>query len=173
MSTTWRHILDRPQNLWLRRLLFQVHLWLGVTVALYVVLIGVTGASLVFRDEIEHALESPPIDPVAAAGPTASLLTVADRMRKAYPDRVLTLIANPVPPNHPTIRGYLRKDDKYIAVDAHPITGALLGTAPEGGFLHWLQDLHFNLLTGRTGRIVNGVGALCLLLMSLTGIVIW
>ncbi len=157
----------------MRRLLFQVHLWVGVACALYVVLIGVTGASLVFRDEIEHAMERPILDPATVKGPTADLATVAQRMRQAYPDRQLASIANPVPPNHPTIRGYLRQDEEYVAVDAHPVTGELLGVAAEGGFLHWLQDLHFNLLTGRTGRLVNGFGALCLVAMSATGLVIW
>jgi uncharacterized iron-regulated membrane protein len=173
MASNWRQFLDRPQNVWLRRLLFHVHLWVGVGVALYILLIGVTGSALVFRDEIEHAMETPPISSAEAAGPLADLDTVAARIRKAYPDRELASLLTPFPPNHPTIRGYLRKDQTYTAVNVHPVSGALLGAVPEGGFLHWLQDLHFNLLTGRTGRIVNGAGALCLLLMSLTGIVIW
>jgi uncharacterized iron-regulated membrane protein len=36
-----------------------------------------------------------------------------------------------------------------------------------------LQDLHFNLLSGRTGRVVNGVGAIFLFALCVTGIVIW
>jgi uncharacterized iron-regulated membrane protein len=39
--------------------------------------------------------------------------------------------------------------------------------------LHWLQKLHFDLLAGPTGRLVNGVGALFLLTLCLTGVVIW
>lgn len=169
----WQRLVDRPRSTRLRRVLFQVHLWVGVGVAVYVVLIGVTGASLVFRDEMEHAMAPPLVDPETAFGPPAELVSVAERMRKAYPDRVLVSIVNPVPPEHPTIRGFLRKGDSYLAVSAHPVTGELLGAEAEGGFLAWLQDLHFNLLSGTTGRIVNGVGALCLVAMSLTGIVIW
>jgi uncharacterized iron-regulated membrane protein len=36
-----------------------------------------------------------------------------------------------------------------------------------------LVDLHANLLAGSTGRVVNGVGALSLTLLCLTGAVIW
>lgn len=36
-----------------------------------------------------------------------------------------------------------------------------------------LVDLHANLLTGETGRLINGLGALCLTLLCLTGAVIW
>ncbi|MGA2711742.1 MAG: PepSY-associated TM helix domain-containing protein [Bryobacteraceae bacterium] len=37
----------------------------------------------------------------------------------------------------------------------------------------WLLDLHLNLLAGPTGRLVNGVAAILLTLLSFTGAVIW
>ena len=39
--------------------------------------------------------------------------------------------------------------------------------------VQWLVDLHTNLLLGSTGRLVNGIGGLCLTLLCLTGIIIW
>jgi uncharacterized iron-regulated membrane protein len=36
-----------------------------------------------------------------------------------------------------------------------------------------LQNLHFDLLGGRTGRVINGAGAALLLMVCLTGLVIW
>jgi uncharacterized iron-regulated membrane protein len=171
--TPRQRFIDRPQQIWWRKLLFQLHLWVGVGVGLYVMLIGVTGSALVFRDEMQHAMETPAFDPASVQGPPADLLTVAESMRTAYPDKLLTSIANPTP-EHAAIRGYLREGEDYIAVDAHPTTGAILGKSEtDGGFLRWLQLLHFNLLAGRTGRIVNGVGALFLLTLCLTGMVIW
>lgn len=169
----WTQWLDRPRSAPARRALYQIHLWTGVILGLYFLLMGITGSALVFRDEIEHALEKPWPGIVAGGEPTVDLDAVADRMRRAYPERTLTALVSTVPPNHLTIRGYLRRGDDYLAIDAHPLTGEILGVAPRIAFLDWLRDLHFNLLSGRTGRIVNGVGALCLLLMSLTGIVVW
>lgn len=169
----WNTALHRPQRLWLRRILFQVHLWTGVGLGLYVFLIGITGAALVFREEMERALQGPAFRISPVEGPAADLLEVAERMRAAYPDRTLTSIANPML-NHSTIRGYLRKGEDYLVVDAHPVTGEILGEHDsEGSFLSWLQQLHFNLLAGHTGRIINGVGALFLLLLCFTGMVIW
>ncbi len=49
----------------------------------------------------------------------------------------------------------------------------MLGELPEHSVVRTLQDLHFDLLAGRTGRVVNGVGGFCLLLLCLTGLVIW
>jgi uncharacterized iron-regulated membrane protein len=39
--------------------------------------------------------------------------------------------------------------------------------------IQWLVNLHANLLSGNTGRLVNGIGALCLTMLCLTGAVIW
>ena len=36
-----------------------------------------------------------------------------------------------------------------------------------------IQRLHFDLMAGRTGRTVNGIGAACMLVMCATGVVIW
>lgn len=170
----WNRWLDRPQSFPPRRWIFQVHLWVGVVLALYVLLIGVTGASLVFRDEMEHAVTPKRVDPsVLRGGPLADPSQTAQRMRQAYPGRTLTFLAYPTPPDHLTIRGFLRKDESVLVVEAHPVTGQLLHAEVDDGFLHWLQDLHFNLLSGRTGRIVNGIGAAGLLVMATTGLIIW
>jgi uncharacterized iron-regulated membrane protein len=40
-------------------------------------------------------------------------------------------------------------------------------------FVEWVVRLHENLLAGTTGRFVNGIGAVCLTLLCLTGGVIW
>jgi uncharacterized iron-regulated membrane protein len=39
--------------------------------------------------------------------------------------------------------------------------------------VEWLVNLHENLLFGSTGRMVNGVGAVCLTVLCITGAIIW
>jgi len=39
--------------------------------------------------------------------------------------------------------------------------------------IEWLVNLHENLLSGSTGRLVNGVGAICVTSLGLTGAIIW
>jgi uncharacterized iron-regulated membrane protein len=39
--------------------------------------------------------------------------------------------------------------------------------------VEWVVDLHENLLIGASGRFVNGIGAISLILLCLTGAVIW
>jgi uncharacterized iron-regulated membrane protein len=39
--------------------------------------------------------------------------------------------------------------------------------------VEWIVDLHENLLFGPSGRFVNGIGAICVMLLCFTGAVIW
>ena len=57
----------------------------------------------------------------------------------------------------------------------HPFNGADLGDPVPVGYrlTTWLLDLHDNLLAGETGRHVNGVGAIGLIVLCLTGAIIW
>ncbi|HTQ99780.1 MAG TPA: PepSY-associated TM helix domain-containing protein [Candidatus Acidoferrum sp.] len=53
MTADWLH---HPQRVWLRRALFQVHLWTGIAVGLYIFFISVTGSVLVYRNELYEAV---------------------------------------------------------------------------------------------------------------------
>jgi len=48
----WQRWLEHPQNLWLHRLFFQIHYLVGTVIALYVVLMSVSGSIIVYRDEL-------------------------------------------------------------------------------------------------------------------------
>ena len=39
--------------------------------------------------------------------------------------------------------------------------------------IEWIVNLHANLLSGSTGRLVNGIGAICVTSLCLTGAIIW
>ena len=39
--------------------------------------------------------------------------------------------------------------------------------------IEWLVNLHTNLLTGSTGRLMNGIGAICLTSLCVTGAIVW
>jgi len=50
--TVWARWVQQPQRVWLRRALFQVHLWSGMAIGLYILMISVTGSVLVYRNEL-------------------------------------------------------------------------------------------------------------------------
>jgi len=171
--TIWNHFVAHPQQLLFRKALFQIHLWVGLGLGLYVLVIGITGAVLVFHDELQQGFDGPAHRVASGTGPPADLLVVAETMRAANPGWILTSIENPTSEN-PAIVGFLRRGDGFRAVEADPGSGSIVAArSPDGGFVRWMELLHFNLLAGPTGRVVNGVGALFLLALCLTGMIIW
>ena len=56
--SVWAHWLRQPQTLWIRRAVLQVHLWTGLALGVYVLVISLSGSVLVFRDEL-NSLSSP------------------------------------------------------------------------------------------------------------------
>ena len=59
--TFWQRWIRRPQTTWLRKAIFQVHLWSGIGVGLYVLFVSVTGSVLVWRNELAAAATRDPI----------------------------------------------------------------------------------------------------------------
>ena len=154
-----------------RRLIFQVHLWIGVATGLYIFVVCVSGAALVFRIDMQRALY-PGLFTPSAAGPVADPVDVMESVKNAYPvDRVSGIDAPTTA--RPTYLAYSTSGNRFRTLLLDPVTATLLGELDDRSFVRDLQDLHFDLLGGRTGRIVNGIGALCLVTMCLTGAVIW
>ena len=59
--TYWQRWIRQPQTVWLRKAIFQLHLWSGIGLGLYVLLVSVTGSILVYRNELYRAATPDPI----------------------------------------------------------------------------------------------------------------
>ena len=162
----------QPQQIWLRRALFQIHMWLGIGAGLYILLISATGSAVVFRDEMSRWLQPTKYVVVGPRRLTDEELRAS--AQKAMPKLTVRQI---LPASKPNVavevwmtRGRLRVQRLF-----DPYTGADLGDVVpmENARVRWLVELHDNLLGGHTGRTINGVGALLLLGLCLSGIVIW
>jgi uncharacterized iron-regulated membrane protein len=169
----WRRWLREPQTLLVRRALFQIHLWTGVVVGLYIAIISLTGSILVYRNELYRAFSPEPrlVENAGAALPLEELEQAAQR---TFPDARIVVVEPGPTPNHAADVTLERERERTRRL-VHPATGADLGpTLPLGYRISaWMLDLHDNLLNGPTGRRVNGIGALALLLLCATGLVAW
>ena len=89
---TWTQWLRQPQRVWLRRASFQIHLWTGLAIGLYVVVLSLSGSVLVYRNELDRFLSTPH----ARFDETAQPMN-ADELRaaaqKAYPGWEVTSVA--------------------------------------------------------------------------------
>ena len=106
------------------------------------------------------------------SGPMADPVAIMESVRKAYPAATLSGIDAPTT-SRPTYLAYAASGDRFLTLLLDPVSAEMIGELSDRSFVRTLQDLHFDLLAGRTGRVVNGAGALALLAMCLTGLVIW
>ena len=164
-------LLRRPQSLFLRGFLFQIHLWVGVTFGLYMFLMGVTGSALVFREELEHRANPALYPPLQADTVPAPIADVIRNIEAAFPNHRVRSLYSPTA-GRPVYYGFIDQNSQSRTVLASP-TGEVLGERPSTGFIKALQDLHVNLLYGSTGRLVNGFGAVALFVLCTTGALIW
>ena|SRR5579872_4339734 len=171
--TIWTRWVRQPQSLWLRKALFQVHLWTGIGVGLYLIAICVTGSVLVYRVEIMRAITPPPI----VAIPSGDRLTddqLKDAAARAYPGFQVTDVFRARNKNQ-AVDIWLKRGSETRKRLFDPYTGKdLRDSVPFGiSMMSSALDLHDNLFGGPTGRLVNGGGAVFLLVLALTGMIVW
>ena len=157
--------------MWLRKALFQVHLWTGIGVGLYILVASVTGSAIVFRRGLNALLRPETI--VLQSGPRLTEDQLRAAAQQAFPRFEIARISMPDRQDRAAevflARGGVRQTRLF-----DPYAGKDLGDADrEVPFVLGLIDLHDNLLGGPTGKFVNGLGGFLLALLSMTGAVIW
>jgi hypothetical protein len=50
-ETHWQQWVEHPERVLLRRIVFQVHLWVGAAATAYLFLMSATGSAIVFRNQ--------------------------------------------------------------------------------------------------------------------------
>ncbi len=175
-----RAFVRRPQRVWLRRLAFQLHLWAGLILAFYLILMSLTGSILVFREELEGWAGLNPWRGIQSSGPQADPVAVIASVRATFPEARLISLSAPTRSN-PLYIAVLQGGGRNFGTSSiaiHPVTAQVLGRLPRRlpsgwAWLGVVRNLHETLLFGRPGRHANGILAGFLLLINLTGIVVW
>jgi uncharacterized iron-regulated membrane protein len=170
---SFRDWLRRPQNVWLRRAIFQIHLWTGIALGLYVLVISISGSAIVFRNEIYRAADQGPrIVKVQGEKLTNEQLTAA--AKKLYPNDSVSFIWPGKEANYATEvwmdhngRRNQREFDPYTGEDLGPSVPYPIQVAA------WFLRLHTDLLGGDTGRQVNGWASVVFTVLCITGAIVW
>jgi uncharacterized iron-regulated membrane protein len=171
--TAWQRWVQKPQKIWLRRALFQVHLWSGIAVGLYIFSISLTGSVLVYWNELYRAATPQPIISKSSR-PRLTEEQLSAAAQQLYPGYRLVKISRTRNPDQ-AVDISLQRGDRLKHRLFDPRSGADLGDSVSHGMrmVAFLLDLHDNLLAGQTGRIVNGVGAFAVLVVAFSGLAIW
>ena len=169
--STIANIVHHPRRLFLRKALFQIHLWAGIFLSLYLIVISVTGAILVFEDELTATTLPNGLNAYNPAD-AATIPQVVNTFTTTHPNAKIDLLTLPTP----TIPAFqLRVTDtehREFSLVADPQTAAL-HDQPRN-WLNVVHDLHVYLLLGQAHGIqINGIGAVILLALAITGICLW
>lgn len=155
----------------MRRAIGRIHRWTGLGAGLFVAVVGLSGSALVFRDEIDVALE-PGLRRASTSGALAPVQQVVDSVARAYPFERATRVRMPRQPGE-TYEVWLGAEpSRFVYVDPH--TARVLGARRPTEFLTgWLFLLHSRALGGEWGKRVVGVVGIALLVLTSGGVAIW
>lgn len=156
----------------LERVCAKIHLWIAFGLGIYIVVLSVSGSVAVFRREASLWLVPRFVESTEGAALTDTALAAA--VERTYPEHEIERIVEPRRERAPVYVALIRDGressrlfDQYAARDLGDTYPALLRA------MEWTVDLHDNLLSGRTGRTINGVGGALVLVLVLTGAVLW
>lgn len=158
-----------------RNLLFRVHAAAGLISGLFILLMSLSGAVLVFHADIDAAQE-----PKVTDWPPGN--TSIDRgyeaIRHQYPHAQISNVALPETNSRPI--SFFIYDSSYkhgrsaMQVFLHPQTAAILKTQGSSDkFGSWLSRFHNSFHLGKTGEWLLGFFALVFVLSLITGIILF
>lgn len=167
----------------LRRLWLNVHLWLGIGLAVLLIPISISGGLLVWHDEIDaiisphrYAVTGPEIAQPASAYLARAAEAVAQDKANLKPAGV----RYPSEPGWP-VRVVTRPQQqaggppRFVTVFLDPPTAAVLDVMEfRSSFIGFLHVFHENLMLPQySGRQIVGWAGVGMLVLSLTGIWLW
>lgn len=154
----------------LKKILFQIHWFFGITAGLVLALMGITGALYSFEDEILDALNPDvllvqeraatlPAPELVRRLETATGLKVAILRVQTTGNRVAQVYFTPEPGQR---RGPKRNFDPY--------TGEIRGNGVGEGFFDFVLNLHRYLAAGEVGKQITAACTLILVFFCLSGL---
>ena len=170
------------ENMKLKRQLFRIHSWLGLVNGFFLILLGLSGSALVFKDEIDDWANE-------------KLLIVEEQQKKLPLDYFYKDIAK----RYPAIDGiaWINPDDEpYKAYDFRlylndarlssydlglitydPFTGKVLREGELDDLtpsaISWIYQYHFSLQLGVPGAAYVALLGICIIISIITGLIIY
>lgn len=156
----------------MRPALAAMHRYAGLLMAGFLIVAGVTGSALAWKDELEGAM-LPAVFRVAPPTPGAvplDALLLRERIAARFPQAQLSYAPLSAPPGRSMVFYLRQSGDAPLASDevfVDPYTGAVLGQRRWGeisqgaiNLLPFIERLHYALALGDTGLLIFGLVAI-------------
>lgn len=150
-----------------------LHRWIGAALALLLAIQGLTGASLMFRDEIERVIHPELV--VGARPARVTVQAMVDTVRATHPDATIASAKFAQEADRAVLFKLKAKHGGTpILTAVSPYSGAVVRDGGLGDWpTEWLFMLHDQLLAGPIGETLIGLEGFGLLFMAITGPLIW
>lgn len=166
--------MTKARQLWLK-----IHTYLGLSIGIMLVLLGLTGSILVFYLQFDIWL-NPDIEAVSTA-PISQQQAVFDQLQQQFPTRTDSWrIEQPLHSVWPIMARYYTpvetRDLQFapLMVTIDPATLEITSKRFWGEFaMTWIYNLHYSVLLDKTGKTLVGIIGLISLISLLSGVVLW
>ena len=154
----------------LRRWFLSLHLWIGLTLGLFIVSQAISGSILDWRPQIEPLISSRLLV-VEPGGVRQSLDVLVARARAAHPTSELDYVRQFKDPTASVFIRFTNKDFVYL----NPYTAEVLGMRNRyGHFFGWLEGFHrFLMLDQKVGQPIIGTIAGIFAVSIICGMALW
>jgi uncharacterized iron-regulated membrane protein len=157
-----------------KKLVGKIHLWLGLSVGLIVVFLGITGCMLAFQREIESITHT--YDYVKAENKEFLQPSQLGKIAQAIlPDKMLHSVTYGEKDRSAQVAFYQFEPSYYYIVYINPYRGEVLKVKDmDRDFFRILIDGHFYLwLPPHIGQPIVATATLIFVVMMITGIILW
>jgi uncharacterized iron-regulated membrane protein len=157
----------------MRKAFLYIHLWTGLVAAVFLLLLGASGAIIAFEDELDRSLNSK-LSYVQPQSQPLTLDAITQKLLSRYPGTKVDGFELPQRPDLSMFVGLTDASGKRLGLLVNPYTGAVLGNAEQGNhFVGKVHQFHTHLLAGEAGKQIMGWSGMLLLVLSISGIVLW
>lgn len=158
----------------MKKLLLNLHLYVGLAAAFFLICISVSGAIIAFEPELNHVFH-PQLTDVTPTGQPLNWDVFRTRVEQQSPGWKLIRFYFPDQPDRSTyvrLRNITTHKIHHVYVNQY--TGMVLGSTEDGS--NWIlkvHDLHVNFLAGKIGNQIVTWSTVGLLILSISGIFLW
>lgn len=154
------------------------HTWAGLIAGSILIITAITGALLVFEQEIDVAMNSDLFE-YKPQGERLSFEEATKRAKEQYPNlnylgiyRIPEL--NDIYMLNVLREGYKLNDKKFKQIFVNPYNGEVSGIRIyENTFIGLIREIHTSLLIPKIGKYLVGISSLTCLMLIITGLRLW
>jgi len=148
----------------------QVHLYLGLTSGIIMVIVALTGSMLVFEEESRELFQHSYYHVAQVGEQRVPLQQMRDTFKAHYPKEKINSIRFKEEKDAAFV--FYTKGDKAVSID--PYTANIIGVRNlKKDFFGVVEDIHRHLLLGDVGDVIIACNVLIFFIMCITGLVLW